>query len=314
LSDDAWREYWAGGDGAEAVGGAQRHKLAARWAAFFSLIKTDHEDALVIDVAAGRGVALKSAIEGMLSRGRFLALDLSAAAVGSVMRAHSVAVGAAADAARLPIADQSAYVVVSQFGMEYAGVEAFAEGARVLSPRGRFCSIAHYRNGAIDAECAENERILLAAGSAGLIAAAQATLEASYRARSRRVANPVDPTLDATFASIFAKSKSVVAAAPPSAARAMLEKFLADLLRLSARRMAFDEKEALGWLGGMKASLDAYLGRMKSMRGSALDAAAINDIAARFAAAGLLDFRAEPLLLDEQRAPAAWVIEARRPA
>jgi len=314
AEEQAWQEFWADGDGGEAVGGDQRHKLAACWQAFFSAGAVAVGAPIVVDVAAGRGVALKAAMDAADQPGFYVAIDYSPAAVASAKRALGAASGVAADAARLPLRDGVAQVVISQFGIEYAGFGAFAEAARILGPGGRFCSISHYSGGAIDHECAENLRLLEALVGTSLFAAARSTLEASFNRRSRRDPKPIDAALDGAFAGALGRAASHLRAAPASAARATLERFIADLTRLSARRFAFEPREAFDWLAGMEASLDAYRKRMHSMRASALDRARLAEVAARFAAAGLVEFRAEPLLLDDNRPPAAWVIEARRPA
>jgi SAM-dependent methyltransferase len=219
----------------------------------------------------------------------------------------------AADAATMPLSGACADFVISQFGIEYAGSGAFAEAARLLAPGGRFCSLSHFSGGAIDKECAQNERLLTAVENVRLFGAARATLSASFSGRTRRDPKPIDPVLDSAFAEALGKAANAVRAAPVLAARATLDRFLGDLTRLSARRFAFDPDEALGWLTGMEASLSAYLGRMRSMRAAALGRDKIDAIAAQFRAAGLEAIRAEPLSLDDQKPPAAWAIEARRP-
>lgn len=310
----AWDDYWSGAGGFEAVGGGQRHKLAGRWRAFFTETGSSRAaPPVVIDIAAGAGAAIAAAASAR-GDGLFVALDFSVAAVRSACAADRLILGAASDAAQLPLRDRCADFVISQFGLEYAGEGAFAEAARVLAPGGRYGSISHYAGGAIDLECAENERLLGAVGNGGLFAGARRTLAASFAQRSRRDPAPIDRALDAPFASALAAAMSAVRAAPPSAARSTLERFLNDLTRLSARRFAYEPSEALGWIDGMEAALGAYLKRMRSMRASALDRAKIDAIAAQFGAAGLTGFTAEPLYLDDAKPPAAWVLEARRPA
>lgn len=314
AEERAWQEFWAGGEGDEAVGGAQRHRLAELWASLFVKERGRISgSALIVDIAAGRGVALKAAIETLEDSSTFLALDYSPAAAASARRTLSQAVAAAADAARLPLSDGCAAAVISQFGIEYAGFPAFAEAARIIAPMGAFCSISHFRGGAIDAECAENERLIMQVADAALFLAARQALADSFRRRDHRDPQPGDAALERAFSAAMKDAATTVNAAYPSAAKATLERFLADLARLSARRLAFDAMDALGWLDGMEASLGAYLKRMRSMRAAALDHAAIDRIQSIFSESGLGDFRAGPLLFDAKRLPAAWVIEARRP-
>lgn len=313
AEQQSWHEFWAGGEGDEAVGGVQRHRLAARWAQFFLGPRPARPRPLVIDIAAGRGVALRAAIEALDGTADFLAVDYSPAAAASARRGLGSAFAAAADAARLPLTDHCAAYVISQYGIEYAGGGAFAEAARILAPGGRFCAVAHFRGGAIDAECAENERLLLAAAGPALFDAARRALAESFARRAGGAAERADASLENAFSAAMTAALAALRPAPPSAARSTLERFLADLSRLSARRLAYEDSDALGWVSGMEASLGAYLKRMQSMRGAALDAGGIADIAGHFAAAGLGDFSATPLHLDGGRPPAAWVIEARRP-
>jgi SAM-dependent methyltransferase len=313
AEEEAWQEFWTSGDGGEAVGGAQRHKLAARWAAFFSEGPLARGSSVIVDIAAGRGVALAEAMQALRGAGTFLALDYSPAAAAAAQRALSPAIAAAADAALLPLRDRCADAVISQYGVEYAGVGAFSEAARILTPGGRFCSISHFRGGAIELECAENERLIAAAAGPSLFNAARRSLAETFRRREQGSAQLGDAGLDRALAAAVADAARRVASAQPGAAKATLARFLDDLTRLSARRLAYDEKDALGWLAGMEASLGAYQKRMQSMRAAALDQASIDRIGAVFAQSGLVEFRAAPLHLDESRAPAAWVIEARRP-
>jgi len=315
AEEKAWAEYWDGGDGAEAVGGEQRHKLASIWSARCEAGAVLSASSLVVDIAAGAGVALKSVVNAATKSagGTYLALDVSPAALVAAMRSEPQIMAAATDAARLPLGDGSADFVISQFGIEYAGDSAFREAARILAPEGRYCSISHYSGGAIDLECAENERLLDVLDGTKLFAKARSTLDASFSSRSRRDPKPIDAALDGAFAGALGRAASMIRAAPASSARTTLERFIADLTRLSARRFAFAASDAAGWLTGMEGSLGAYRKRMRSMRASALDRGRIGEVAEIFAAARLVDFRAEPLLLVDNQPPAAWLIEARRP-
>ncbi len=137
ADEKAWAEYWSGAEGAEAVGGVYRHKLAAHWTSFFNDAGVARSKApVVVVIAAGAGVALASAIEAHAGNGLFVALDYSAAAVGSALKAHIAAKGVAANAACLPFRVAFADLVISQFGIEYAGEGAFVEAARILAPGG----------------------------------------------------------------------------------------------------------------------------------------------------------------------------------
>lgn len=318
AENEAWRDYWDGaaGGGGDAIGGAHASRLAAQWRAFFSgALAAAPPRALVADIASGAGAALAAA--GAIAHGlapgrvRLAAFDISQSALSAAVRRVGDAIGAVADAAQLPLADRSLDIAVSQFGVEYAGQAAFAEIARCLAPHGVFSALSHYSGGAIDAECACNAELLDAIAAMGLFSAAQAALKESYRRRQLGRRDLADPAAEKKLKRVQQRAAEAVAAAPPSAAKRMFARLLNDLGMLSARRLAYADGDALGWLSGMEASIGAYRGRMRSMRAAALDDRALSVIGEIFRNAGFEDFSAAPLALVAGASPAAWVVTAR---
>ncbi|GAB4522430.1 MAG: hypothetical protein Kow00133_10000 [Amphiplicatus sp.] len=311
-----WQDFWQGGGKADqALGGAaQRAFLDRFWTAFF-------EDAsvrprpVVIDVAAGSGAVIARAQRLLSARGvspLCLAVDYAPAAAAALRREAPGVLALVADAARLPFGDSAADIVVSQFGIEYAGSTAFAEAARMLARGGVLRAVAHYRGGAIDAECAENARLLKAVDETGLVVCARAALTATYERLARNARPLADSRAEAALRTGAQKAAKAIAAAPNFAAKATLERFLGDLDRLSARRIAFEPSEALAWLDGMAASLAAYRQRMEAMQAAALDRRRVDAVLQTFADAGLVDISAQPAAFINGAEPAAWLIGARR--
>lgn len=315
VSDSkAWAEFWEEAESPRMIGGAYSKALVESWAAFFSDDRREYSQrSLIIDIAAGSGAALNVAAQLFGDSTALLAVDYSADALAAARSSASSALGVAADAARLPLRAHSADLVVSQFGVEYAGLAAFGEAARILAPNGRFRAISHYGGGSIDEECASNERILKAGAAPSLFSAARRTFNESFRRRDVFKSMTADAALERIFAKEFKGAEQAAASAPHLAARATIERFLTDLSRLSARRLAFDRSETMSWLDSMEATFDAYKKRMRSMRSAALDDKSICKIAQRFSDEGLIEFSASPMHLDKRRAPAGWIIEAKRP-
>lgn len=318
MSQEVWRDFWSGGAaGDHAIGGAHRDRLAAHWREFLrEALKKTSDSALIADIACGAGAALTVASEVATElfprRFRLAAFDISGDAVRSSMRRATGAVGAVSDAARLPLATSSVDVAVSQYGVEYAGAGAFAEIARCLAPGGVFMSLSHYAGGAIDAECAANAALLDLVTATNIDSAAEIALKESFARCRLGAAQTADLRSEKELRAAFKAAAAGVAAAPRSAARDMFERYLRDLGSLLARRLAFDEQDALGWIKGMRASLLAYRGRMVSMRKAALGAAAVEEIGRQFARAGVERFEARPFVLVEGAPPAAWRITAKR--
>lgn len=312
-----WQEFWAGGGKVDqALGGeTQRIFLSRRWTQFFSSVAISPSP-VIVDLAAGAGAIFRIAAPILRERAcspAFVAVDAAFAAAAARREARHF-LGVAANAALLPIADAAAEIVVSQFGVEYAGEAAFAEAARILAPSGAFCAVAHYRGGAIEAECAENARLMAAAGIEALTACARKALAAAYE-RSRKSKKPlVDEEAEASLRNAMAQAIAGAEAAPESAAKTALARFLGDLARLCVRRFAYEPDEALAWIDAMAAALSAYRRRMEAMQRTALDERRIEAIARNFAASGFAVFSARPTAFIEGGPPAAWTIEARRAA
>jgi len=315
MSDEAWRDFWAGDNEASgAVGGAHAARIDAEWRTRLAACDV-RPNAVIVDIASGSGAALSNAVAVLSPRGGanhlFLALDISENALKSARRRLPEARAAACRGDALPIPTGGADIAVSQFGIEYAGPGAFAEAARILAPKGSFCSISHFKGGAIDAECVENSRLLRSVFKTGIFDAADKALTASYERRARSISPAAGAGEEKSFVRAMRISTREVQAAPQSAARRALERFLSDLDRLSVRRLAFRDADALGWISGMKMSLAAYRDRMTSMQNAALGEREIRRIAAIFEGAGNRRFDASPLALVDGAPPAAWVITAR---
>lgn len=307
MSDSAadWQDFWATGGTGDAAWASQAHRdfLAQHWRGVFA---GDANPALtIVDIGSGDGAALRYA-----TRSVRIAIDIAPAAARAAAKASPGLIGVAADAAQLPLADRSVDVVVSQFGIEYAGVAAFAEATRVLKPWGAFSAVCHLRGGAIEAVCAHNARLLTALIDSGLAARASAALAASYRLQAEG-RPPRDAAREGEFGAAFATVAQMLAQASNSPAKRAIEHFMAELSILSTRRMAYEPSEALTWITRMSNTLEAYLGRMNAMVRVALDQAQAEAICAMFRDNGFGAASAKPVHMTSEVTASAWLIEAK---
>ncbi|MEK7266652.1 MAG: methyltransferase domain-containing protein, partial [Pseudomonadota bacterium] len=208
MEESAWAEFWAVGDSEQAVGGKHRDRLAGIWRDFFTALAPPVP--LILDIAAGNGAAInvgwKTFSATDAATPLLIATDYSVAAVAGSLNGRNGVLGFASDAARLPIRDQSVSVAISQFGIEYAGLGAFEDAARILAPGGYFLSISHYTGGAIDAECAENARLLRAVDETGVQEAARRALASSYERRRRGDETPIDEAIESRLQTAFSNA------------------------------------------------------------------------------------------------------------
>lgn len=145
----AWSAFWRTGarDGCTAAfPAAAQAAIASAWHQMFA---TQSSTIRLLDVACGRGAVLAhAAAAGIVDR---TGVDLAEDAAVAVPDERILG---GVDACALPFADRSFDLVVSQFGLEYAGIErALPEAARVT--RGALAFLVHAREGAVVAQARE---------------------------------------------------------------------------------------------------------------------------------------------------------------
>ena len=133
---DDWSNYWRGrtaeSSGAALVGAGVESdaELSAFWQAVFSSASSE---AQVLDLACGAGSALRHAADAGIRR--IAGADISSDALKALEKAVPGAITTECSAADTPFEDGMFNYVVSQFGIEYAGLlAATKEAARLLAP------------------------------------------------------------------------------------------------------------------------------------------------------------------------------------
>lgn len=308
-----WEAYWGAASGRRAAvsGDAPGDLFDEIWRAFLANALSAREKLSLLDLACGAGVILDRALEiagasAGVNDARFVGLDYAGSAAAAVARKqtpkNAAITGVAASAAELPFTNGAFDFVISQFGIEYAGMNAFDEAARTLAPGGAMQFIIHYRGGGIDHECTENARVLKAILQHGLLDVAMDAIRG--------------PDHD----DAIAKLKTVFALLKPClegervAAKDMLARLLGDVSQLVSRRKAYAPAEALGWCEAMRTEVVLYEGRMRAMTQSALDGAGVKDARARLASCGAKIATPEVLTPKGKTIPAAWLLKTESPA
>jgi ubiquinone/menaquinone biosynthesis C-methylase UbiE len=187
ASNQGWQSYWHEDRLAACTPDdpAAAAVIEAQWCEFFSRLDAGMR---VLDVATGNGVLLVWAARAAMEHGRKLdcvGVDLADIDPATFLPRYRDALadtrfigGTPAEA--LPFDDASFDVLVSQYGLEYADLDAgLSEAARVLKPGGTLRWLAHSGDSAIVAQGQaqlREIRMLLAQG--GPFACMQAFVEA----------------------------------------------------------------------------------------------------------------------------------------
>ena len=143
--EKGWSDYWAAaGNGAACFPhgpAAINQTLEDFWRRFAHRLP---KGAAVADLCCGNGAVLR-----VLARARD---DLSLSGFDYAQLAAesgTIALHGGVDCAHLPLPNQSHHAVTSQFGLEYAGTQAWAEAARIRRPDGVMAMIVHHADGVL---------------------------------------------------------------------------------------------------------------------------------------------------------------------
>lgn len=261
-----WSNYWQGRQASESgevfggVGIEQSQDLADFWQDSFK----DDNAHTILDLACGAESVLKhlKKIDGK----SLLGVDISADALRIAEQSINGFRGIVASIDALPFEDNSADLIVSQFGFEYAGVAAADEIHRVLKPNGRFIAIAHMTGGAIEAECQGHLDRLDIIKNSGFIPRTT-TLVTEMLAFDRSGAAQYTPQLQNTIQAFQRAQNKLL---PLIKDHKLAGHLFSGARQLFENRQNYEPEAIYGWLTGMSGEIDAYHGRMNSMLGAAL--------------------------------------------
>lgn len=192
VEREAWSRYWNKGllhacasSFSSSYGGA----IATFWQD--QLIRYCNADQQIIDFGCGNGPIAMLLCEGLQDLPRYLGIDYAELAPQWLNRLHEqqrtqIRFLSPQDFRNLPIEDNAADWLVSQFGAEYGGLQAaLSEALRVLKPGGRLLWMVHHHDSIIVRQAAEESgHIDFLCQPGGLIDLASKLLDPFSRATS----------------------------------------------------------------------------------------------------------------------------------
>lgn len=310
----SWDTFWHGtGDsGAFASGGVSHPGIGLFWGSFFRTVKERDEAPTLIDIATGNGALVEQALQILGNEtSSYTCVDLSAAAIENVQRRFPGVTGIVADAASIPVDEQSFDIVMSQFGVEYAGTAAFMEAARMVAPGGQLALMLHVENGRIHRECADSLTAIERLQTAGFVPLSIELFRTGFAAVAGADRAPYDAA-GAKLAPAVDAAEAIMAEFGEEVAGETIARLYGDVGHIHSRMQHYDPDEVLGWLGTMESELDAYKARMSSMLAAAVSHEAFDTLRADLIASGLTPITAAPLMSGDEELPLAWVLVASR--
>lgn len=309
---ESWDTYWQGAktSGAYTGGGSSHPLVTSFWTHFFVLAKARKSDLKIVDIASGNGAIVDCAnrvFEGELPE--FTCLDVSESAIRILEERFPGVRGIVADAASIPLDSAGFDIVTSQFGVEYAGLEALDEIARLVSAGGELALLLHHRGGAIHEQCGASLDATRQMQAAEFIPKCIAMFEAGYaalqggdQAQYTAAGKQFSPAIKAM--------ESILAQYGTDVADGTILRLYRDVRTIHGRMRHYEPTDVVGWLGKLKEETDAYAGRMASMVDVAIDETRFQQICTDLGDSGFEILRAEPLASGDQAPPLAWALVA----
>ena len=311
---ESWDTYWQGAltSGAYTGGGSSHPLVLSFWDDYFRQVVGRESQSKIIDIASGNGAVVKSA-SGVFggSLPEFTCLDVSDSAISMLEERYPGVHGLVADAANIPLDSASYDIATSQFGVEYAGLDALGEVTRLVAPGGELALLVHHRDGIIFEECGESLEAVQEMESAEFIPKCIAMFEAGFTAmqggdgeRYRTAGKAFAPAIKAMEAIMMKHGRDVAAGT--------VLKVYRDVRTIHSRMRHYEPSAIQDWLLNLQQEIEAYAGRMASMRDAAIDVAQFTQVRADLIEKDFEILRAEPLTGSEQDQPIAWALIAKK--
>ena len=304
TTDQGWVDYWQqDGDSGEVFVNSkgERHPtLAKYWTAVF---EGTADASRIIDIASGAGsiYAHLPSDHGL----NLFAADIAEEALETLKARIPGVTTVACPAEAVPYGDGYFNLVVSQFGVEYAGTDAFTEAGRLVAVGGRLAALCHVEDGYID--------------SSNKIQLEEARLVDEMRFIDlaidlTRVAFSNDANAMQQSEAVFVPVMRKLAAGVERCPRGIHSHLFRGFGQLFEQRRAYDATDITTWLEQMRADLDKNIDRLSRMRAAALSKADMTTIAENLTAAGLQEIQFNLFTTPGNELPVAWKLSARRPA
>lgn len=301
-SEKGWSDYWEqdGADGEVFVNAqGERHPaLAEFWQKQFSALP---EGSRIIDLASGAGSVFAHLPQG--HDHHLFAADISRVALKAVEERFPNITTIVCSADQVPLDDGSFDVVVSQFGVEYAGIQAFSEVARLIETGGRFIALCHVRDGYIDtgnrAQLAEAKLV----AKIDFIDKAVNLITATYASNAQATRRAEED---------FVLAATQVGNAIDRIKRGIHTHLFFGFRELFEKRQQYDVADIVGWLDDMRGELKMNIDRLARMCEAAMSVDDITTVKRLFMEAGIDDVLCTPFETQGNNLPVAWHLTARR--
>jgi ubiquinone/menaquinone biosynthesis C-methylase UbiE len=309
-----WDTYWhgAGGGAAFSRGGTSHPLVLSFWDEFFGKVREDYTRPRVVDIASGSGAVVdcaRAALGGIPAE--FTCVDISESAIAALVKRLPDVTGVVADARDIPLESEAYDIATSQFGIEYAGLDAVYEIARLPAPGGRLALLLHHRHGGIYRQCAASLDAIRMMQAEEFVPRVIETFEAgfaAYRGGSKSAYQAAATRLNPALRAV----ESIMRKHGRDVADGTVVRLYKDVAAVHGRLPNYEPSEVLSWLRGLQKELEAYAERMASMCDAAIDADTFEKLRDGLQHKGFVIDRADALQNAATGVPLGWALIATR--
>lgn len=295
---DKWLEYWQQDELMPDVftdkHGNKHHGLEEFWHKHFDSFS---QGSKVIDIASGAGAIYRCIND--IQRYEAHALDISSDAL-AILKTDLPSVNihpCMLDANTLSNTDFDA--VVSQFGIEYLGVDGFMQAARLLKPGGTCVFLSHFKDGAIDYVTQRSLNGLLLIKDNAFLSLSKSVADAFDKDERALVEQCVNAFMQVE-PSIAEYCKNV-----PDGHHVHLYEGVKQLL---SNYNQYEHKTVVDWIEQANTQAMENIERLQSMHSAALSQPQLDELTNQLLEHQVKITQIRPFKLRKEDAPVAWEI------
>jgi len=293
-----WSEYWLNegvtGECFVDSKGNKNNYLSKFW---YKEIRNNKNLAKVIDLASGAGSIFAGNIDE--ENDKYYAVDVSQDALNQLKsRMPNVkTLVNSIDNVNLPSAEFD--LVVSQFGIEYAGANAFIEAARLLKANGKLVLLSHIKDGFIDSKNQTEYEGVSLLNSSDFINKSIEVTKARFEADKNKFKQKF---------SEFIAIEPVVSKWALTHKTGLLSHAYFGFRKMYENINSYVLADLIDWLEGINDEKQKSEIRLKEMLNAALTQEKVESHCNLLRESGLFNIEFKPFLIPNQSLPIAWLI------
>lgn len=293
-----WSEYWQNeGAGAEVFvdkDGKKSPHLERFWK---NKLAEFNPGAKIIDIASGAGSVFASLDKDHTFE--TYAQDISEVALDLQCQRIKGVTSVLCSADKIPYEDNFFDVIVSQFGIEYAGVDAFIEAARIMADTGKFVFLSHYEDGYIDSQNKIQLEGISLIEELDFIDKSVSLTQLAFNKNTQDAEKIMND---------FTQAEPVLEKYSRKYPKGVHSHLYHGYKQLFSNRTRYLEKDILEWLTGMRNEVVNAKTRLTEMRKAAVSKEKLQIIIQALKQNKIEDIVFEPMTLENSTLPVAWQI------